>query len=467
MKKNVTGAQVGSISFVDEGVEHTLDYLHDKAKVNSLFISAISWARGNAGRASEGFPDHGPQEDDNLQGGAFFKPDPVYYEGSLIKHFEAPDPLYKGFDTLRDVIPKAKERNMDTYIYYCETSRPNPKSLWVPGWVHILEVDHMGRRGKIPCYNNPNYTHWWRSCVEDICKNHDVAGILWNLERKSGLVAVLDGEAPSCFCEHCMAKAFRKGIDGYRAKEGYTKLYDYVQSCKAGKEMPDGFLATFVRILMRYPEILQWENMWYESHLALAKEVYGVGKWIAPEKSFGIGIWQFTESFSFWMRSMYDYADFKGCADFFKPILYNIPAGPRFKAYVEGRNKTIFKDFESLGLLIDALYPVLGLHDQPKAENLDLNGFTPEYIGNAIQRIGKATDFQIPIFPGIPTGVPTGADQISSSPEDIKKAVKCAYKYGAKGVVSARNYSEAPLANMEAFGEAITELGLDIESEAE
>ena len=63
--------------------------------------------------------------------------------------------------------------------------------------------------------------------------------------------------------------------------------------------------------------------------------------------------------------------------------------------------------------------------------------------------------------------MPTGADQISSSPEDIKKAVKCAYKYGAKGVVSARNYSEAPLANMEAFGEAITELGLDIESEAE
>ena len=53
MKKNVIGCQVGAISFVDEGVSTVLDFLKDEASVNSLFISALSWARGNAGRGSE------------------------------------------------------------------------------------------------------------------------------------------------------------------------------------------------------------------------------------------------------------------------------------------------------------------------------------------------------------------------------------------------------------------------------
>ena len=113
-EKTFVGMQVGGISFIDEGVEETLDIFVELAGVNAIFISALSWARGNAGRSGSGdYPDHGGQEPDNLQGGAFFPPDPKYYHATSIKDFTAPDPLYKGWDILGDVIPAARERGME------------------------------------------------------------------------------------------------------------------------------------------------------------------------------------------------------------------------------------------------------------------------------------------------------------------------------------------------------------------
>lgn len=465
MKKNLIGAQVGAISFVDEGVEQVLDFLQREAGVNSIFISAISWARGNAGRATMGYPDHGPTEKDNLMGGAFFEPDKNYYEFTNLKRFKAPDPLYKGFDTLRDVIPEAKKRGIDTYIYYCETSRIEPKSRWVTGWVNILELDHRGVRGKLPCYNNPQYISWWRAVMEDYSNNHDLNGLMWGLERKSGLLAVLDGETASCFCEHCVEKAHKQNIDAERAKEGYKKLYQFVKDCENDIEMPDGYLATFVRTIFQYPEILQWEKLWYESHIALAKEIYGVGKWLSPERHFGIGVWQMTETFSFWLRSQYDYSDFIGCADFVKPILYNIPAGPRFKDYVLKRQQTVFKDYESAGLLTEALYPILGLKQAP-FELLDETGFDTNYIKNAIKRIRKGVNDTMPVFAGVPSGVPTGPGKVESNPQDIIDAIQATFEGGGSGIVLSRNYSEANLDNMRAAKKAIEKLGLDTLSEA-
>jgi hypothetical protein len=463
MKKNVIGCQVGAISFIDECTEHVLDFLKNEAAINSVFISALSWARGNAGRATSGYPDHGPKEPDYLQGGAFFEPDQKYYKPTFINDFRAPDPLYKGFDTLRDVIPYAKDREMDTYIYFCETSRLEPRSRWVPGWVHLLEVDILGRRGYRPCYNNPEYTTWFRCVIEDYANNHDLEGILWNLERKSPICAVLDGETPVCFCDHCRTLAKKKNIDADRAKEGYMKLYQYVKDCKSGKEMIDGYLATFVRYLIRYPEILQWEQMWYESHMGLAKDMYGTYKWLNPDKKFGMGLWQVTDTFSFWLRSIYDYSDFKECADFIKPILYHIPAGPRFRDHLKKHSKTVLSDFDNFGLLYEAMSSVVGQKQGP-IETLGQDGFSADYITKNIERIIKKTDGTIPVFPGICAGVPTGDVDARAEPKDIIDAVKASYAGGAKGFILARNYSESPLDNMRAAKKAVLELGIDMES---
>jgi hypothetical protein len=465
MKKNVIGCQVGAISFVDEGVEHVLDFLRDECAVNSVFISALSWARGNAGRALERYPDHGPKEPDNLKGGAFFKPDPKYYRSTYITAFEAPDPLYHGFDTLRDVIPEAEKRNMDVYVYYCETSRLEPRSRWVPGWVHLLEVDILGRRGYRPCYNNPDYINWFRCVIEDFANNHELEGILWNFERKSPICAVLDGETPVCFCRHCRELAHMRGIDADRAKEGYSKLYQYVKDCKAGVKMSDGYLATFLRILFRYPEILQWEKMWYESHIGFGKDLYGTYKWLNPDKSFGVGFWQVIDTFSFWLRSIYDYADLIECADFVKPIVYHKPAGPRYRDYLKKRAESVLRDFESFELMYEAMSAVSGIRQGP-AGSLGKDGFTADYVSHQVKRIIEKTNGTIPVFPAICSGVPTGKGDVEASPQDVYEGAIAGYKAGAKGFVLARNYSEAYLDNMRAAKRVVQELQLDIESDA-
>src|SRR2546428_1698888 len=146
MSGTVVAVQIGAISFIDEGVGATLDRLAKAGGVNTICISALSWSRGNAGRAAGTFPDHGIQEPDDLQGGAFFKPDGRYYGATSLRDFKAPDPIYQVFDALGDVIPEARRRNMHIYPYYCEIPYATPRPLWVPGFSLVLEVDAYGRK---------------------------------------------------------------------------------------------------------------------------------------------------------------------------------------------------------------------------------------------------------------------------------------------------------------------------------
>ena len=182
MAKTFVGIQIGAISFVDEGVEPVLDLLQEKAGVNALFISALSWSRGNAGRAAYGFPDHGVQAPDHLKGGAFFRPNPNFYGPTDHKHFAAPDPLYQGFDTLADVIPAAKARGIKTYTYYCETSSSAIRPIWQPGFHQFLDRDHWGKTATRPSLLNPHYRTWWRCVIDDWFSNHDLDGMLWGIE---------------------------------------------------------------------------------------------------------------------------------------------------------------------------------------------------------------------------------------------------------------------------------------------
>ncbi|MDR3702257.1 MAG: hypothetical protein P4L56_21600, partial [Candidatus Sulfopaludibacter sp.] len=46
--KQVIGIQIGSISFLDEGVERVLDILQEKACVNTLFLATFTYGNGIA-----------------------------------------------------------------------------------------------------------------------------------------------------------------------------------------------------------------------------------------------------------------------------------------------------------------------------------------------------------------------------------------------------------------------------------
>src|ERR1051326_3550932 len=93
-RKQVIGIQIGSTSFLDEGVEKVLDILQEKACVNTLFIATFTYGNGIASRQLPGhpLPDHGIQAyDDRFFGGNYATPHPQYYKNTVIQDTKAPD----------------------------------------------------------------------------------------------------------------------------------------------------------------------------------------------------------------------------------------------------------------------------------------------------------------------------------------------------------------------------------------
>ena len=50
------GIQVGSVSFVDEGVETVLDILQERGRVDTVYLTTFTYGRGLAGRQIPGQP---------------------------------------------------------------------------------------------------------------------------------------------------------------------------------------------------------------------------------------------------------------------------------------------------------------------------------------------------------------------------------------------------------------------------
>ncbi len=458
MSDTFVGIQIGAISFVDEGVEQVLDILEEKAGVNALLISALSWSLGNAGRAAFGFPDHGVQEPDNLQGGAFYQPDPVHYTASFMQNFPAPDPLLKGFDTLADVIPAATKRGFKVYTYYCETSSSGIRSIWQPGFVHFLDRDHWGKTATRPSLLNPHYRTWWRSVISDWFSNHDLTGMLWGIERQSPLMDIFRADSTTGFDEYFKAEARSRGIDVTRALEGYQKIDLFLRGVRQGERPRHGVFVTLLRNLLHYPEVLMWEKMWLDAHLDMAHEITGSIRFFNPANEVGYGLWQIINTYNPYLKAQYDQAGYAEYADWFKPVLYHTPAGARFANFAQSWQKGVLADATPDGAY-DALATILQLDEfiAPRAEG-PMAGFDPSYIKKWTEDLIAETGKKV--YPGIGVGVGDGGSSKPITPDEIIGGVNAALDGGASGVLLSRNYSEAELRNIEAVGTVLRERGL-------
>jgi hypothetical protein len=460
MSRTFVGIQIGAISLIDEGVEPVLDTLQATAGVNALFISALSWSYGNAGRAAYGFPDHGVAERDNLQGGAFFRANPAHYEATFLKRFDAPDPLYRGFDALADVIPAAKRRGMQVYTYYCETSGSGIRPIWQPGFIHLLDRDHWGRTASRPSLLNPAYRTWWRSVIDDWFTNHDLDGMLWGIERHSPLMDLFRGDTTTGFDDHYKAEARARGIDVERAISGYRAIDRFLQGVRAGDRPRDGVFVSLLRLLLHHPEVLMWEKLWLDSHLSMAHEVAGSIRFSDPKHQVGYGIWQVINTYNPYAKAQYDPREYAHTADFLKPVLYHTPAGARFASFSESWHKTVLADATPEGAY-DALATILNVRPYiaPKAD-APMAGFDAAYVKQWTHNLIADTDGRCRVYPGIGIGVGDGGTSKPITPEECYAGVMAAFDGGAHGVLLSRNYSEAALASLEACGRALKERGL-------
>jgi hypothetical protein len=349
----------------------------------------------------------------------------------------------------------------------------------------VSQIDIFGRKNFRVCTNHPDYRQFYLSIIEDQLRHYPIEGIKFNQERNGPLSTVLVGHypagfhyrkpmAPVCFCPHCLAIAKERGINIDRARQGWMELLKFSETswkrARAGgdpftgegpaltadspTEQPaDGYFITFLRIIMRYPEILMWNQMWYDSLQSWMAEIYSVVKMVNPERKLGIHVWH-HRAFSIFERAMYDYSEMRRYADWIKPKMDHTCAGFRYQQDVHRYIQALFGD-RNFERAYQAWSTMLGWENELPFDQLSEGGMSLDYIrrdtATAIQAAGD-----VPVYPGI--GIDMPSPYRPSTPEDICNAIHTIHEAGAPGVLLCRNYMEMKRENIIAAGRAIDDI---------
>ncbi len=463
-KDRMIGIQIGAVSFVDEGVEPVLDILQSRARVNTLFIAAFTYGRGIAGRQIPGqpLPDHGNQQYDTatFHGGSYTAVHSQYYRDSPLRDFRAPD--LGAFDVFAAVLPASRKRGLKNIAWFEDVFRPD-----VTGVGEVQEKDLHGRNAHTLCLNNPGYRNFLLGLVEDYARSWELDGIMWGSERQGAFANAL-GSKPggrsddpgrvTCFCEFCRKKAAQRGIVVERAMKGYSELETFVRSSRAGNRPVDGYYVQLWRLMLRYPELLAWENLWHDSlretYEAIHKKVKSINR------SMGVGwhIWH-NNSFSPIYRAEQDLERIAPDSDFLKIVMYHNVAGERMVAYIDSVSAVQYGDVPKQELL-EFHYRVLGYGEEKSYADLAAAGFSSDYVYREAKRAHAALrNTQTRLWPGIDVDIPTAPGNSKCTPQGTRDAVLAAFRAGADGVILSRKYSEMKLANLSGAGEALKSLG--------
>jgi hypothetical protein len=437
-----------------------VDIVQKRGAINTLFLTTFTHGRGLAGRQIPGqpFPDHGPKESDEktFHGGNYAIPHAEYYKNTVLKETRAPE--LGNFDVLAAVLPAAKKRGMKVFASVEDQWRTG-----VPGVKECTEVDVMGRRTNTLCLFHPDVQTFWTALVTDICKSYDVDGILFFNERNGPLLNALgashfqtiDSTRSTCFCEHHQRAAKERGINFERAKQGYLKVDKFVQASLKGERPSDGYYVEFNRLLLEYPEIIAWDQLFDLGKHQVLEQVYAAVKAVNKNLQVGFHV-EHVNSFNPFYRATRSYEDLAKKADFLKVVAYNICGGERYANFIRNIGSTIFRDVPGEELMRFNNH-LLNYGNEAPLDQLSTAGLSPDYVFRETQRALAGVKGKCLILPGIDIGIPTKATSRKSSPPDTYAATLAAYKAGAHGVILSRKYSEMNLVDLDAAGRAIRE----------
>ncbi len=464
--EKMIGIQVGAVSFVDEGVEQVLDIFQQRAAINTIFLAVFTYGRGIAGRQVPGqpLPDHGKQEYDlDFHGGNYATVHPQFYKDTGVRPEDTRAPDHGDLDIIAAVQPAAKRRGIRTILWAEDVWRND-----LPNIERLQCVDLHGRKSTRLCFNNPYHRNFLRGLMEDYARSYEIDGIMWGSERHGALGTALgarhggrsdDPSRVTCFCGYCEQKAKRQGIVKFeRVREGYLALEKFVQNCRAGVRPVDGYYVTFWRLIMRYPEIIAWEQFFHDSLRETYEMMYQTVKSVNPNISVGWHIWH-NNSFSPFYRAQQDLQVLSRYSDFLKMVMYHNCGGPRLASYIDSVTETIYGDISKEQLTLDFEYPVMNYKERGY-DAIPYTGLSSDYVSREARRaVEGAAGTRTLIWPGIDIDIPTSANHTKSTPQGTKEAVLAALRAGAHGVILSRKYSEMRLANLSGAGEAIKELG--------
>jgi hypothetical protein len=461
-ERKMIGIQIGSISFVGEGVDHVLDLLQERGAVNTLFLTTFTYGRGLAGRQIPGqpFPDHGAQESDEkfFHGGNYATPHAEFYTKTCLNKTRAPD--HGDLDILQAVLPKAKQRGMKVFCS-CEDAWRSS----VPGFDQVAEVDLYDRKTGSQCLFNPNVREFWKALVTDYCKSYDVDGVLFFNERNGPLLNALGASHAqtiasgrvTCFCDYHRKAAAQHGIDFDRARAGYRRLDEFVQQALTNQRPTDGYFVEFWRLLVENPEILAWDRLFDVGKHQVVADVRAAVKSIKPTLQTGFHI-EHVNSFNPLFRATRRYDDLAEKADFLKVVVYNNCGGERYAHYISNIGSTVFRDVPKDELLQFNNH-LVNYSNEAGLNALAQAGLSPDYVSRETQRAIAGVKGKCRVLPGIDIGIPTGRNSRKASPDDTYAAVAAALKAGSDGLILSRKYSEMELANLSAAGKAVRDCG--------
>jgi hypothetical protein len=443
----VVGIQLGAGPLAGD-VDKLLNTLHTVGGLNALFVFAFGHEARFIPMGQQGF-----------RGGNYAIPHMQYYQGSGLSYDDLRAPEFPQVDILERTMKATRKGGFKTFVIVEEAEGQPPTAPWQA----FYEIDYLGRRQRNPCSNNPGYRAFNLGLVEDYVRSYDVDGIMWSSERQGAFTMAIgakhggassDPTRVTCFCEHCTTRAARQGIHVDRAKQGFAELAEFVRAGRAGKRPRDGYFVTLMRLMLKFPELLAWEQFWIDSRRQLMLDIRNKVKGISPRTPVGFHVWH-NASFSPFYRAETDFADMAKNADFIKPVVYNGCAGSRIKTYVDSVAQTIFGDLPPEEVL-RMHYEFFDYKEAPYAEVAG-KAFSTDYIAREVKRtIDDIAANPVPVYAGLDCDIPGS----TYTAESVKQSVLAAFGAGANGVIFARNWGEMNPDHVAGIGAAVKELGI-------
>lgn len=304
--------------------------------------------------------------------------------------------------------------------------------------------------------------------VEDYVRSYEADGLMWGSERHGALGMALgashggrnsDPGRVGCCCSFCEEKAGRQGaVRIERVKEDCRELERFVRAARAGQRPADGYYVTFCRTLMRYPEILAWEQFFHDGLREIYAAMHQKAHSIRSSVQVGWHTWH-NNSFSPFYRAQQNLKALTKCSDFLKVVMYHNCGGERMAGYIESVTGSIYADLPPQEAL-EFEYRIMNYRERSYRQ-IPFTGLSADYVYRETRRALQAVQgSETRIWPGIDRDIPTAANHSRSTPQGTKEAVLAALRAGAHGVLLCRKYSEMRLANLSGAGEAVRELRL-------
>lgn len=447
------GLQMGPHTILDEGIEHTLDLIQETAAVNVLM--PYSHGYNNAFiKPLRDRADHGVSLTDNT-GRKFplvwVKTRDEFYKNTTLRHQQVADTFeHAKRDLFAELVEPCRKRGIKLYARVLEAG-----SRSIASFEKVVTRDINGKPTSTACWNHPEYIGFWSDTMEDLFRSYDLDGIQWGAERQGPLMnAILpwDNNPPTCFCEHCRARAKANGVDAERARKGFEELYHFVQG--GNKHAVDGVFAGFLRVLIRYPEILSWEYQYGLAREELCAAMFHRVKSIKPSAEVGWHVDHQPSSWDIVYRAEMSYEEMAPHSDFIKFIAYHGVLAPRIRNwYLPRFQRTILGEL-SLEESLNVYYDVFGYDKnvEPKLSELLQKGFSPDYVFRETKHSLASANGKTKIYTGIGFDVPGSP---ADDPETVYQATRKAFEAGANGIVISREYEEMRVANLKAVGRAV------------